>query len=274
MSQAFLFSTEELPARVVTEMVRREQEQADWTAIRLKAMQPGLFLTICRMLGVPAFSKRSIAELCGVSEKTVRAVAIENPAPVTAFREKMTVRRRLRLERIGDEIDECLERGDKVSIEKAYRLSIMHNIFDQQERLETGAPTQRLQIEAVPSDEEYRRWMEMKRVKAAETGFAGGVAVAKGGAGDGAGAVAAHGSSVVLQGEDRSAPDCDRSGGGGGGVAGRGPIPRLVSRIWGMRQSARTYERGDTHSRGGAGGDPWAFARDSDRGPARGAFGW
>lgn len=157
----FLFSEAELPPEVMERVISREQDQGDWTAGRLFSQRRGIYEVIVRMLGAQ-MPVRLIADLCHVTEKTVAAVRAAEPTAVTAFRDQLGQRRRNAIARSLDVIAAALEDGGKDSVSKAKDAAIVMNILDQQDRLDSGAPTQRLEINNVPAEEEFRRFLEAR----------------------------------------------------------------------------------------------------------------
>lgn len=163
----FLFSEQELPPEVMERVVAREQKFDDWTAGRLFSQRREIYEVVVRMLGA-AMPVRLIADLCHVTEKTVVAVRNAEPTAVTAFREALGLRRRNAIARSLDVIAAALDSGGREEIAKAKDAAIVMNILDQQDRLDSGAPTQRLEIAHVPPEDEFRRFLEAHAAHAVE----------------------------------------------------------------------------------------------------------
>lgn len=167
-------------------VVEREQSRHDWTARRLFSQRREIYEVIVRMLGA-GFPVRLIADFCQVTEKSVVAVREAEPVAVTAFRDRLGVRRRNVIARSLDVIATKMEDGSKESVATAKDAAIVMNILDQQDRLDSGAPTARLEITGVPGEEEFRRFLSASLAKAhdvdaepADTGLTRAAAPAKG----------------------------------------------------------------------------------------------
>ena len=174
----FLFLEQELPVEVQKRMEKREQDANDWTAARLFSQRRQIYEVVVRMLGA-GFHVRLIADLCEVSEKTVRAVREAEGSSVTAFREKLGVRRRNMMAMCADNIAAALEAGGAKNATLAKDLAVVWNILDGQDRLDSGAPTQIIRVDEPPALEEYRRFIHALTIEGVvevvpATGLAGG----------------------------------------------------------------------------------------------------
>lgn len=184
----FLFAPEQLPCDVLNRLVQREQDQRDWTAARFFAERRGVYDVVVRMLGA-ALPVRLIADLCGVTEKTVCAVRDAEPDAVTAFRATMTKRRVAMLHRCADVIAAALEGAASGSDEAANRakdIAVVMNILDGQQRLDQGAPTQIVQVNQPPAVERFESWIR-EAIEVEETGLRAGERGTKGCGGAGGG---------------------------------------------------------------------------------------
>lgn len=156
----FLFS--DLPEAVRERIEEREQVAEDWTAARLFSKKREIYEAAVRMLGAD-LHVRMIALFLGISEKSVVAVREQERPNVTAFRERLGVRRRNVMSRLVDNMVLALDgktMGLKEGAAVARDLSVALNILDGQERLDAGAPTQIIEHHEAPAVEEYEAFMK------------------------------------------------------------------------------------------------------------------
>jgi hypothetical protein len=152
---------------------RAERESAgDWTGDRLFSRKPGIYAAIVNMLR-ESLPVDAIARWLEVSDNTVRAVQEREQATIAEFRDAQVKRRRWAMNIL---IETIIRKAPQADLKDAV---IAYGILDERQRLDAGAPTQRLEITGVPPEAEFARFLAARLANAHEvpvTGLAGGAA--------------------------------------------------------------------------------------------------